>query len=91
MYWFRIERADTSIAFTSGMPPPSSVASVRAACEVANFWAIPPSPGSRSIHAIEPPPLARPLQPLPDADRHERDADHQRQEVARGERPRSRR
>ena len=49
MYRFGIERAETSIAFTSGMPPPSSVASVRAACDVANLRAIAPSAGSRRI------------------------------------------
>ena len=31
MYWFRMARAETSMAFTSGMPPLSSVARVRAA------------------------------------------------------------
>ena len=40
MYWLPIDRDATSSAFTSGMPPPSSVASVRAACDVANFCAI---------------------------------------------------
>ena len=68
------------------MPPPSSVARVRAACDVANFWAIPTQPGQPQNHAIEPLPLARPLQPLPCSDGHERDDDHDRQEVARRER-----
>ena len=55
MYWLPIERAETSIAFTSGMPPPSSVASVRAACEVENFCAI----GAEHRNAQDPPVEAR--------------------------------
>ena len=41
------DRADTSSACTSGMPPPSSVASVRAICEVANLRAMAPDPRQR--------------------------------------------
>jgi hypothetical protein len=37
-----------SSAFTSGMPPPSSVASVRASCDVANLCMLDPMPGRRS-------------------------------------------
>ena len=43
------DRADTSSACTSGMPPLSSVASVRAICEVANLRAMPPTHGTESI------------------------------------------
>ena len=45
---FDIDLAAISSAWTSGMPPPSSVASVRAACDVANFRAADPSHGIRS-------------------------------------------
>ena len=48
MCWFDSERDVTSSALTSGMPPPSSVASVRAPCEVENFCAIGPTIGIRS-------------------------------------------
>ena len=48
MYWFPIECDETSSAFTSGMPPPMSVASVRAACDTENFRAVGPTSGSRS-------------------------------------------
>ena len=46
MYWLPIDWAAMSSALTSGRPPPSSVASVRAICEVANFRATSPSIGS---------------------------------------------
>jgi hypothetical protein len=46
---FDSDFAAMSSAWTSGMPPPSSVASVRAACDVANFWAAGPSPGIRRM------------------------------------------
>ena len=48
MYWLPTDFAAMSSALTSGRPPPSSVASVRAICDVANFLATWPSIGSRS-------------------------------------------
>ncbi len=49
MYWLPIEWAAMSRALTSGRPPPSSVASVRDICEVANLRATWPSIGTRRI------------------------------------------
>ena len=40
MWRLPVERAAISSAFTSGMPPPSSVASVRASCDVENLWTL---------------------------------------------------
>ena len=44
---FPMDRPAISSALTSGMPPPSSVASVRASCAVENFRATSPAHGSR--------------------------------------------
>ncbi len=45
MNWLPMDFAEISSALTSGKPPPSSVASVRDICDVANFRATGPSPG----------------------------------------------
>ena len=58
-----------SIALTSGMPPPSSVASVRAACDVENFRAIGPEPRQLQHPAVEPLALRRLFQPRPETHR----------------------
>ena len=55
------------------MPPPSSVASVRAACDVENFCAIDPSAGILQDQTIEPPPLAGLFHPPPDPEGQRRD------------------
>ena len=49
MWRLPVERAAISSALTSGMPPPSSVASVRAICDVENLWTLAPTNGSFSI------------------------------------------
>ena len=65
-------RTPISSALTSGMPPPSSVASVRASCAVANLRIVSPAQGSCSSIAIEAVALRRAARPSVDARRPRR-------------------
>ena len=75
------ERLATSSAVTSGMPPPSSVASVRASCEVANWRAMPPRPGSLQHQAIEALPVFGLTQRPPAADDEARHREGDQQDL----------
>ena len=62
---FPSARPATSRALTRGIPPPSSVASVRVNCDVANRAAIVPTVGTRRSHLVQHGRSARSSQPIP--------------------------